>query len=69
MKFKKFVSSTGDTLIFYRIDKETNERVDIDYNGGVNFYNDALEPDDTIDATPLEFAEFYDRALQKILEI
>lgn len=69
MKFKKFISSAGETLIVYRIDEEKNERIHIDIDGGIQFFNNANDVKNTIDAHPLEFVEFYDRALQKIMEI
>ena len=68
MKFKKFVSN-GQTLIVYRIDEEKKERIHIDINGSIMFFDTIRDVENTIDATPLEFAEFYDKALQKIMGI
>lgn len=68
MKFKKFVSN-GQTLIVYRIDEEKNERIHIDMNGSIMFFDSIRDVENTIDAHPLEFIEFYDKALQRIMEI
>lgn len=68
MKFKKFVSN-GLTLIVYRFDEEKKERIHIDMNGSIMFFDTVRDVENTIEATPLEFVEFYDRALKKIMEI
>lgn len=68
MKFKKFVSN-GQTLIVYRFDEEKNERIHIDMNGSIMFFDSIRDVENTIDAHPLEFIEFYDKALQRIMDI
>ena len=68
MKFKKFVSN-GQTLIVYRFDEEKNERIHIDTNGSIMFFDSIRDVENTIDAHPLEFIEFYDKALQRIMDI